>query len=138
MTLHAPYRYDVVGSFLRPDYLRRARAAYEAGQLSEEELKKTEDKAITDLVRKEKAAGLHIISDGEFRRLTWHLDFMWNFEGIRRVKNEAGNTTFAGEAAAIDDVTIEGPISLKNHPFIEHFKFLQQFEDEETVAKLTI
>lgn len=137
-TLHAPYRYDVVGSFLRPEYLRTARAAFERGELSTEELKATEDKAILDLIAKEKAAGLHIITDGEFRRLTWHLDFMWNINGVARVKSETGNTTFEGEAAAIDDVAIEGKLSVENHPFIDHFRFVQEQEDENTVAKLTI
>lgn len=139
MTKHnAPYRYDVVGSFLRPGYLRTARAAFERGELSAAELKETEDRAILDLIEKQKKAGLHCITDGEFRRLTWHLDFMWGVEGVRRVKSATGNTTFEGEAAAIDDVTIEGKLSAKNHPFIEHFKFVQAQEDENTVAKLTI
>lgn len=135
---NAPYRYDVVGSFLRPVYLRQARAQFEGGQLSAEQLKETEDKAILDLIAKEKATGLHVITDGEFRRLTWHLDFMWNIDGVRRVKTADGNTTFEGEAAAIDDVTIEGPLSCHNHPFIGHFKFVKAQEDENTVAKLTI
>lgn len=135
---NAPFRADVVGSFLRPDYLRQARAAYERGELPAEELKATEDKAILDLITKQKQAGLHVITDGEFRRLTWHLDFMWGITGVRRVKSETGNTTFEGEAAAIDDVTIEGRLSAKGHPFIEHFKFVKAQEDENTVAKLTI
>ena len=139
MTKHnAPYRYDVVGSFLRPEYLRTARAAFERGELSAAELKETEDRAILDLIDTQKTAGLHCITDGEFRRLTWHLDFMWGVAGVRRVKSATGNTTFEGEAAAIDDVTIEGKLSAKNHPFIEHFKFVQAQEDENTVAKLTI
>lgn len=136
--IHAPYRYDVVGSFLRPDYLRSARAQFERGELSNEELKAVEDKAILDLVDKEKKAGLHIITDGEFRRLTWHLDFMWNITGVARIKSETGNTTFEGEAAAIDDVAIEGKLSAHDHPFIEHFLFVKAQEDENTVAKLTI
>ena len=137
-TIHAPQRFDIVGSFLRPDYLRQARAAFERGELSADELKATEDKAILDLIAKEKAAGLRVITDGEFRRLTWHLDFMWNINGVARVKSETGNTTFEGEAAAIDEVTIEGKLSVENHPFIEHFKFVKAQEDENTVAKLTI
>ena len=137
-TIHAPQRFDIVGSFLRPDYLRQARAAFERGELSADELKATEDKAILDLIAKEKAAGLHVITDGEFRRLTWHLDFMWDINGVARVKSETGNTTFEGEAAAIDEVTIEGKLSVENHPFIEHFKFVKAQEDESTVAKLTI
>lgn len=138
MSIHAPYRYDIVGSFLRPEYLRHARAEFEAGRLSHEALKEVEDRAITDLVNKEKAAGLHIITDGEFRRLTWHLDFMWGFQGVKRVHNDEGNTSFQGEAAAIDDVTLEGKVRNEKHPFVEHFRFLKQFEDAETVAKLTI
>lgn len=136
--IHAPYRYDVVGSFLRPDYLRSARAQFERGEISDEELKAVEDKAILDLIDKEKKAGLHIITDGEFRRLTWHLDFMWNITGVARIKSETGNTTFEGEAAAIDDVAIEAKLSAHDHPFIEHFLFVKAQEDENTVAKLTI
>ncbi len=137
-TIHAPQRYDIVGSFLRPAYLRQARAAFERGELSAEDLKTAEDKAILDLIAKEKAAGLHVITDGEFRRLTWHLDFMWNIEGVARVKSETGNTTFEGEAAAIDEVAIEGKLAVSNHPFIDHFLFVKAQEDESTVAKLTI
>lgn len=137
-TITAPQRYDVVGSFLRPDYLRQARAAFERGQLSVEELKAAEDKAILDLIAKEKAAGLHVITDGEFRRLTWHLDFMWNIGGVARVKSEVGNENFEGEAAAIDDVAIEGKLHVENHPFIDHFRFVKAQEDAGTVAKLTI
>ena len=137
-TIHAPQRYDIVGSFLRPAYLRQARAAFERGQLSADELKAAEDKAILDLIAKEKAAGLRVITDGEFRRLTWHLDFMWDITGVARVKSESGNTTFEGEAAAIDNVAIEGKLSVENHPFIDHFRFVKAQEDENTVAKLTI
>ena len=61
--LYTPFRYDFVGSFLRPEYLKKARADYEAGAMSAEELKKTEDKAITELVAKQKEAGYHVITD---------------------------------------------------------------------------
>ena len=137
-TIHAPQRYDVVGSFLRPAYLRETRAKFERGLIGADELKEVEDKAILDLIAKEKAAGLHVITDGEFRRLTWHLDFIWNVDGVRRVKSATGNTTFEGEAAAIDDVTVEGKLSLGLHPFIDHFLFVKAQEDESTVAKLTV
>ena len=82
MTVQTPYRYDVVGSFLRPEKLKQARKDYEAKKISKEELTKVEDACITDLIQKEKAAGLHVITDGEFRRATWHLDFMWGFDGV--------------------------------------------------------
>ena len=122
--LYTPFRYDFVGSFLRPEYLKKARADYEAGTINAEELKKTEDKAITELVAKQKEAGYHVITDGEFRRATWHLDFMWAFDGVGHSKTETG-LPFHGEAAMIDDTYMTGKISYKkNHPFVEHFKFV--------------
>ena len=136
--LYTPFRYDFVGSFLRPEYLKKARADYEAGAMSAEELKKTEDKAITELVAKQKEAGYHVITDGEFRRATWHLDFMWAFDGVGHSKTETG-LPFHGEAAMIDDTYVTGKISYKkNHSFVEHFKFVKALEDENTVAKQTI
>ena len=111
--LYTPFRYDFVGSFLRPEYLKKARADYEAGAMSAEELKKTEDKAITELVAKQKEAGYHVITDGEFRRATWHLDFMWAFDGVGHSKTETG-LPFHGEAAMIDDTYVTGKISYKN------------------------
>ena len=75
--LNTPFRYDYVGSFLRPAELKQARTDFENGKITADELKAVEDKAITDLVEKQKKAGSHVITDGEFRRATWHLDFMW-------------------------------------------------------------
>ena len=137
-TLHTPFRYDFVGSFLRPDKLKQARADYEAGTITEEQLTAVEDDCIRDLITKTKALGYHVITDGEFRRSTWHLDFMWGFEGIVHEKTVEGNTTFDAEAAMIDDTFLVGKISVKNHPFVEHFKFVKTFEDESTIAKQTI
>lgn len=137
-TLHTPFRYDFVGSFLRPDKLKQARADYEAGTISKEQLTAVEDDCIRDLITKTKALGYHVITDGEFRRSTWHLDFMWGFEGIVHEKTVEGNTTFDAEAAMIDDTFLVGKISVKNHPFVEHFKFVKTFEDENTIAKQTI
>lgn len=134
----APYKYDVVGSFLRPDYLKEAREKFAEGTISKEDLKLIEDKAILDLVKKEKDAGLHIISDGEFRRATWHLDFMWGFEGVDHHKTDTG-LPFHGEQAMIDDTYLTGKIFLKGeHPFVEHFRFIKALEDNHTVAKQTI
>lgn len=71
-----------------------------------------------------------MITDGEFRRSTWHLDFMWGFQGIEHRKTVEGNTTFDAEAAMIDDTYMVGKISVKNHPFVEHFKFVKALEDK--------
>lgn len=63
---------------------------------------------------------------------------MWGFEGIEHQKTVEGNTTFDAEAAMIDDTYMTGKISVKNHPFVEHFKYVKALEDENTVAKQTI
>ena len=62
---------------------------------------------------------------------------MWAFQGIEHKKTVDGNTTFDAETAMIDDTYMVGKISVKNHPFVEHFKFVKALEDENTVAKLT-
>ena len=136
--LTTPFRYDYVGSFLRPEKLKKARADFEAGKITKEQLKEVEDACILELVAKIKELGYHVITDGEFRRATWHLDFMWGFDGIEHKKTVDGNTTFDGEAAMIDDTFMVGKISVKNHPFVEHFKFVKALEDENTIAKQTV
>ena len=137
MSKNTPFRYDYVGSFLRPETLKRARRDFEEGKISKEELTKVEDDAILDLVEKQKKAGYHVITDGEFRRATWHLDFMWGFNGVGHEPTKTG-LPFHGEAAMIDDTYLTGKISVDQHPFVEHFKFVKALEDENTVAKQTI
>ena len=137
-SLQTPFRYDYVGSFLRPERLKKARADFESGMINPSQLKEIEDECILDLVSKIKDLGYHVITDGEFRRSTWHLDFMWGFNGIEHKKTLDGNTTFDGEAAMIDDTYMISKISVKEHPFVEHFKFLKALEDENTIAKQTI
>lgn len=136
--LTTPFRYDYVGSFLRPEKLKKARADFEAGKITREQLKEVEDACILELVAKIKELGYHVITDGEFRRATWHLDFMWGFDGIEHKKTVDGNTTFDGEAAMIDDTFMVGKISLKNHPFVDHLQFVKALEDENTIAKQTV
>ena len=136
--LQTPFRYDYVGSFLRPERLKKARADFESDMINPSQLKEVEDECILDLVNKIKDLGYHVITDGEFRRSTWHLDFMWGFNGIEHKKTLAGNTTFDGEAAMIDDTYMISKISVKEHPFVEHFKFIKALEDENTIAKQTI
>lgn len=87
---NAPFRFDYVGSFLRPAHLKQARADFEAGQITKAELESIENEAITDLIKKQKAAGYPVITDGEFRRSYWHLDFMWGLEGIEHIELDHG------------------------------------------------
>ena len=135
--MNTPFRYDYVGSFLRPAALKQARTDFQSGAIDAEALKAVEDGAIRDLVAKQKAAGYHVITDGEFRRATWHLDFMWGFNGVGHSPTKTG-LPFHGEAAMLDDTYLTGKVSLDSHPFVEHFKFVKALEDENTVAKLTI
>lgn len=133
-----PFRYDYVGSFLRPEALKKARCQFDEGKIGYEELKVVEEAAITELVQKVKALGYHVITDGEFRRATWHLDFMWGFDGIGHTPTKTG-LPFHGEAAMVDDTYLVGKVGLSGrHPFVEHFTFVKQFEDENTVAKQTM
>ena len=134
---NTPFRYDFVGSFLRPAELKQARLDFQAGKIGADALKAAEDDAICALVAKQKAAGYHVITDGEFRRATWHLDFMWGFCGVGHSRTEKG-LPFHGEAAMLDDTYLTGKVSVENHPFVEHFKFVKQFEDDNTVARQTI
>ena len=136
--LQTPFRYDFVGSFLRPEKLKKARRQFDEGKINATALKEVEDEAITELVRKIKDLGYHVITDGEFRRATWHLDFMWAFDGIGHTPTKTG-LPFHGEAAMVDDTYIVGKIGLSGeHPFVEHFRFVKALEDENTVAKQTI
>ena len=134
---NAPFRYDVVGSFLRPDVLKQARADHAAGVIDDAALKAVEDEAIRDLVAKQKAAGLHVITDGEFRRSYWHLDFMWGLGGIERRTSRTGYM-FHDEETTADTAVVTGKISGENHPFVEHFKFVKALEEEGQVARQTI
>lgn len=136
MSLHIPFRYDYVGSFLRPTALKEAREAFKAGTLTAEELRAVENKEIEALIAKQKAAGYHVITDGEFRRAYWHLDFMWGFQGIEENELDHGYF-FVGEETAKGSIKLVGKISGENHPFIEHFKFVNQWADANTVAKQT-
>ena len=134
---NAPFRADVVGSFLRPDVLKQARADFAAGVIDASALRAVEDEAIRDLVAKQKAAGLHAITDGEFRRSYWHLDFMWGLQGIERRTSRTGYQ-FHDEETTADTAVVTDKISGENHPFVEHFKFVKALEEEGQVARQTI
>ena len=136
--LKTAFRYDFVGSFLRPERLKEARRAFDNGDIGYDELKKVEDETITELVSKLKELGYHVITDGEFRRATWYLDFMWALDGVGHKPTKTG-LPFHGEDAIVDDTYLVGKLKLSGeHPFVDHFRFVKQFEDENTVAKQTI
>ena len=135
-TLSIPFKYDYVGSFLRPEAVQNAKQLFKKGLISKDELKAVEDAEIVKLIEKQKAAGYHVITDGEYRRSYWHLDFFWGLNGIEQTELSHGYF-FHGEETAKGSIKITGKISGENHPFVEHFKFVNQFADDNTVAKQT-
>lgn len=134
---NSPFRYDYVGSFLRPEELIQARKDFESNKISAQELHQLEDKCITDLISKIKKAGYQVITDGEFRRKSWHLDFMWGLNGVKRIELSHGYY-FHGLETYPTSIAITGKITGENHPFVKHFKFVKQFEEDGIVAKQTI
>lgn len=133
-------KFEHVGSFLRPAAVLEARERFAAGEISAEDLKIVEDKAITELVDQQVAVGLERITDGEFRRSDWHLDFFWGFEGISHEHFGEG-LRFDGEETRDDTAVLTGPIAFnkETHPFVQHYRFLKDLADERGVeAKLSI
>ena len=138
MIQQSAMRADFVGSFLRPEAVKKARTQFAAGEITRDQLKAVEDAAIRDLVKKQMDLGFKVITDGEFRRQAWHLDFMWGFNGIGHAPTKTG-LPFHGEQAMIDDTFLTGKISLgDHHPFIDHFRFVASLAKEGVEAKLTI
>ena len=136
-TLRSPFRYDFVGSFLRPQAIKTARAEFKAGEITRGQLTAVDNDHITRLIEKQKRAGYHAITDGEFRRSYWHLDFMWGFAGIDEIELDHGYY-FQGEETTHGSIRVSGKISGENHPFVEHYKFVKQFEDENCIARQTM
>ena len=135
----APFRYDVVGSFLRPDALKKARKQFLEGRMAREELTLVEDEAIIKLIAQQKAVGLKAVTDGEFRRRWWHLDFIASLKGISVI--ELGdvltfNNTMMERAQTyyVSDALAFNP----QHPFLEHFRFVSKHAGEDVLAKQTI
>lgn len=137
MSNQAPFRYDVVGSFLRPEYLKDARAKFAEGKITEEQLKETEDKAIKELVEKEKEVGLQAVTDGEFRRRYWHLDFLADLDGVEEIKSDHWSVHFKGHQPKAATLKIADKVDFGEHPFLEHFKYLKSVAGD-TLCKMTI
>ena len=133
----SPFRYDIVGSFLRPQELKDARAKFAKGEISQADLTKVEDKCIIDLIHKEESLGLHAVTDGEFRRSYWHLDFFWGLQGTKRVQLKHGYF-FHDEETRNDSVQLTGKVSGENHPFVDYFKFVRDHVSDGTQVKQTI
>jgi vitamin-B12 independent methionine synthase family protein len=134
----APFRLDHVGSFLRPERLKEARAKFNAGEITAEELERVENEEIIALIEKEKELGLKSVTDGEFRRAFWHLDFLENLDGVELVEVDHFSVQFKDKDVKPKTLRIVGKVDFsENHPFVKHFKFLKEHAGD-TPVKLTI
>jgi 5-methyltetrahydropteroyltriglutamate--homocysteine methyltransferase len=136
-----PFRADHVGSLLRPAELLQARAEHQAGRISAEELRRVEDDAIRAAARMQHEIGLRSITDGEFRRRSWHMDFLYQIGGVTRtdqlLRLPFRNETGAVEAA-LGGFRITAKLGLDKTIFGEDFAFLRSVAPAGTTAKLTI
>jgi methionine synthase II (cobalamin-independent) len=133
MTVRPPFRADHVGSLLRPPELRAARAQAKAGTLATAQLREVEDRHIRAVVAKQESLGLQAVTDGEYRREFWHLDFVRQFEGVD-LKPAVGMTFQAEDVPPM--ATITGKVRCTRPIMVDHFQFLAAAA--KAVPKLTI
>ncbi len=119
-----PFRADHVGSLLRPAALKEARARRSKGEISAAELTAIEDREIERIIRKQEEIGLQSITDGEFRRSWWHLDFLWGLTGVERYAMDRG-IAFAGMQTRAEGARVVAKLGFSGHPMIEHFRFIK-------------
>ena len=136
-----PFRADHVGSLLRPKALLAARAQREGDWITAETLRGCEDDCIKKAVEMQAELGLHGVTDGEFRRGSWHMDFLYQIGGVAKTdrvlhiefKNPAGTIEFSPAAHRV-----AGKLSLDNTIFGEDFAYLKSVAPARTTPKLTI
>src|SRR6187397_3462033 len=119
-----PFRADHVGSLLRPKSIHEARAQRAKDEITPAQLKEIEDREIERVIRKQEDVGLHAITDGEFRRSWWHLDFLWGLDGAEKHVMDSG-IAIASVNTRNEGVQVTGKLGMAGpHPMVEHFKFV--------------
>ncbi len=121
----APFRADQVGSLLRPADLAATRTQFKQGQVDAATLKAAEDAAITEAVRQQEALGLQSITDGEFRRDWWHLDFLGQLDGVTLKQNDGPKFQIAGQSEQPPIANVTGKVSCSRPIMADHFAFLK-------------
>ncbi|GGH41778.1 5-methyltetrahydropteroyltriglutamate--homocysteine S-methyltransferase [Microbacterium album] len=125
MTVNPPYRADIVGSFLRPQALKAARADHADGRIDADALRAVEDAHISELVAKQAENGLRLGTDGEFRRAWWHFDFFDGLDGVEIVESDHG-LPFQGAQTKQRAVQISGRIGFSDHPHLAHYRSIAE------------
>ena len=134
--MHAPYRADQVGSLLRPAWLADARSRFKSGMLDADELHRTEDRAIAEAVQRQEAVGLESVTDGEFRRDWWHLDFLAYLDGVTLRENPGPKFKIEGQGEQPPIATVTGRIGCSAPIMADHFSYLKSITTK--TAKMTI
>jgi len=137
-----PFRADHVGSLLRPPELLQAREDHAAGRVDDDELRAVEDAAIRDVVKLQRDVGLRTVTDGEFRRASWHMDFIYSLDGVSKVIDETLHVQFRNEQGTIEfappSLHVDGRIGLSQTIFGDAFEFLRSCASDGQLPKLTI
>jgi 5-methyltetrahydropteroyltriglutamate--homocysteine methyltransferase len=137
-----PFRADHVGSLLRPDRLHQARAEYKAGRIDLDALRAVEDDAVREVIALQRDAGLQTVTDGEQRRTSWHMDFIYSLGGIEQVSGESLHVQFHNEDGTYDyappAMKVAGKVTLPETIFAGAFSFLRDNAFEGQTPKLTI
>ena len=119
-----PFRADHVGSLLRSAPVKEAREKRQRGEIGADALKAVEDREVEKIIKKQEEVGLKSITDGEYRRSWWHLDFLWGLDGVERHVMDQG-IAFAAVTTRNEGIKVTGKLGFSSHPMIEHFKFVQ-------------
>jgi len=130
-----PFRADHVGSILRTEPVKDARAKREKGAINAAQLKEIEDREIEKIIKKQEEIGLKLATDGEFRRSWWHFDFFGMLQGVEIYQLDHG-IQFQGVQTKPLSIKVTGKIDFSNHPMLEHFKFLKAHT--KVMPKMTI
>jgi methionine synthase II (cobalamin-independent) len=137
-----PFRADHVGSLLRPPELTRARADFKAGRIDSDELRAIEDDAILNVMALQRDAGLQTVTDGEFRRSSWHMDFIYALGGIEQVDGESMHVQFRSDDGEYDyappAMRVGGTVTLPETIFANAFSFVRDNAKAGQTPKLTI
>ncbi len=133
-----PFRADHVGSLLRPAALKEAREKRARGEINGDALKQVEDREVDNVIRHQEAVGLHSVTDGEFRRVSWNYDFLEQLENVESYVGERKiKFTSGGPQPRPILLRVIGKLGgYKPHPMIEHFTYLKAHTGQ--TAKVTI
>jgi 5-methyltetrahydropteroyltriglutamate--homocysteine methyltransferase len=139
-----PFRADQVGSLLRPAWLAQTRARWKAGEIDAQALREAEDRAVAEIVQRQRDIGLQAITDGEFRRDWWHLDFLGQLDGVTLKHNDGPKFKIEGQSEQPPIASVTGPVGCSRPIMADDVAYLKSQVDSlpsggaAAVGKMTI